>query len=104
VLDINKDKAKFVNRELRKLGWIIVRVWECELKDASKVAVKLKKHVSWAGKGNPYMGVFLSLEECIRTAQIYTVSIQDLYRHTPCGRRNFAIRTTPIYGVSIFRV
>jgi len=39
----NKDRDKLVNRELRKLGWTVVRVWEHELKNPGKVAAKLKK-------------------------------------------------------------
>jgi G:T-mismatch repair DNA endonuclease (very short patch repair protein) len=35
-----------VNRELRKLGWSVVRVWEHELKEPEKVAGKIKKHHS----------------------------------------------------------
>jgi G:T-mismatch repair DNA endonuclease (very short patch repair protein) len=34
-----------VNRELRKMGWVVVRVWEHELKDPYKVAGKISKHV-----------------------------------------------------------
>jgi G:T-mismatch repair DNA endonuclease (very short patch repair protein) len=48
VLDIlkeaNKDRDKFVNRELRKSGWKVVRMWEHELKSPLKVVAKLKKH------------------------------------------------------------
>lgn len=42
-LQQNKDCDKFVSRELRKEGWVVVRVWEHELKSAEKVAAKLKK-------------------------------------------------------------
>jgi G:T-mismatch repair DNA endonuclease (very short patch repair protein) len=41
-----KDRDKFVNRELRKLGWGVVRAWEHELKEPSKVAERLKKRLS----------------------------------------------------------
>jgi len=40
----NKDRDKFINRELRKLGWRVLRVWECELKEPEKVAVKVRKY------------------------------------------------------------
>jgi len=30
-LAANKDRDRRVNRELRKLGWRVVRVWECVL-------------------------------------------------------------------------
>lgn len=39
----NKDRDKFVNRELRKMGWKVIRVWEHELKFPEKVVAKLKK-------------------------------------------------------------
>ena len=42
-LQANKDRDKFVNRELRKLGWSVVRVWECELREPRKVAVKVRR-------------------------------------------------------------
>jgi G:T-mismatch repair DNA endonuclease (very short patch repair protein) len=42
----NKDRDKFVTRELRKMGWAVVRVWEHELKKPEKVAAKLKKYLS----------------------------------------------------------
>jgi DNA mismatch endonuclease, patch repair protein len=39
----NKVRDRFVNRELRKMGWVVVRVWEHELKSAGKVAGRLRK-------------------------------------------------------------
>ena len=42
----NKDRDKLVTRELRKMGWKIIRVWEHELKHPSKVAAKLLRHLS----------------------------------------------------------
>jgi len=42
-LQQNKDRDKFVSRELKKLGWKVVRVWEHELKNQSKVVAKIKK-------------------------------------------------------------
>ena len=42
-LQANKDRDKFVNRELRKLGWRVVRVWEHELMYPEKVIAKIKK-------------------------------------------------------------
>ena len=44
-LQANKDRDKFVTRELRKLGWKVVRVWEHELKFPEKVAAKLRRVV-----------------------------------------------------------
>jgi DNA mismatch endonuclease, patch repair protein len=42
-LKANKDRDKFVTRELRKMGWKVIRVWEHELRDPAKVAKKLLK-------------------------------------------------------------
>jgi DNA mismatch endonuclease (patch repair protein) len=39
----NKDRDKFVTRELRKMGWRVIRVWEHELKSPLRVAGKIKK-------------------------------------------------------------
>jgi DNA mismatch endonuclease (patch repair protein) len=39
----NKDRDKFVTRELRKMGWGVIRVWEHELKSPLRVAGKIKK-------------------------------------------------------------
>ena len=39
----NKTRDKLVNRELRKMGWKVVRVWEHELKVPEKVARKVQK-------------------------------------------------------------
>lgn len=41
----NKDRDKHVNRELRKMGWTVIRVWEHELKKPEKVVAKIKKHL-----------------------------------------------------------
>ena len=41
----NKDRDRFVSRELRKLGWKVIRVWEHELKYPSKVVTKLGKQL-----------------------------------------------------------
>jgi DNA mismatch endonuclease, patch repair protein len=43
-LQSNKDRDKFVARELRKLGWKVIRVWEHELKYPNRVVEKLKKY------------------------------------------------------------
>jgi DNA mismatch endonuclease (patch repair protein) len=42
-LQANKDRDKFVTRELRKMGWKVIRVWEHELREPAKVAKKLLK-------------------------------------------------------------
>lgn len=40
-LQRNRERDQKVNRELKKVGWRIVRVWQHELKDPTKVAQKL---------------------------------------------------------------
>lgn len=42
-LQSSKDRDVVVNRELRKLGWKVIRVWEHELKSPEKVAAKLRR-------------------------------------------------------------
>jgi DNA mismatch endonuclease (patch repair protein) len=46
----NKTRDKLVNRELRKMGWVVVRVWEHELKVTEKVAGKIKRHLTTRGR------------------------------------------------------
>ena len=41
-LQANKDRDKFVNRELCRLGWRVIRVWEHELKEPIKLISKIK--------------------------------------------------------------
>jgi len=45
-LKSSEDRDVVVNRELRKQGWIVVRVWEHELRNRQKVALKLKKRLN----------------------------------------------------------
>jgi DNA mismatch endonuclease, patch repair protein len=40
-LKANKDRDKLVNRELRKKGWMVLRIWEHELKEKEKVAKRI---------------------------------------------------------------
>lgn len=42
-LQQNRDRDKFVSRELKRSGWKVVRVWEHELKYPKKIVVKLRK-------------------------------------------------------------
>lgn len=44
-LQANKDRDKIVSRELRKMGWKVIRVWEHELKYPEKVASKLRRYI-----------------------------------------------------------
>jgi len=43
-LEGNIKRDKYVSRELGKLGWKVVRVWEHELKNPSRVAAKLLRY------------------------------------------------------------
>lgn len=43
-IEANQKRDKRVNNELRKDGWIVLRIWEHELQDGSKVARKILKH------------------------------------------------------------
>ena len=45
LLQGNKTRDRFVNRELRKMGWVVVRVWEHELKSPEKVVAKLRRQL-----------------------------------------------------------
>lgn len=42
-LNANKTRDKLVNRELRKKGWMVIRIWEHELKEKEKVAKRVLK-------------------------------------------------------------
>ena len=37
----NKNRDKFVTRELRKMGWKVIRVWEHELASSNRVARRI---------------------------------------------------------------
>jgi G:T-mismatch repair DNA endonuclease (very short patch repair protein) len=39
----NKDRDKFVSRDLKKAGWKVIRIWEHELRYPEKVVIKLEK-------------------------------------------------------------
>ena len=42
----NQVRDKYVSRELKKMGWRVIRVWEHELKIPSKVAKKLLRSLN----------------------------------------------------------
>ena len=44
-LGSNKDRDKLVNRELRKKGWVVIRIWEHELKEKDRVAKRISKRL-----------------------------------------------------------
>lgn len=39
----NQTRDRFVNRTLRKEGWRVVRIWEHELKNPSRVSARIRK-------------------------------------------------------------
>lgn len=39
----NIDRARKVNRELRRSGWKVIRFWSCELKDRKRLPRKLRR-------------------------------------------------------------
>ncbi len=39
----NRKRDLQVRRELRKQGWAVLRFWECQLKDAAKVSLRIRK-------------------------------------------------------------
>lgn len=43
-------------RELRKLGWHVITVWECQLKNPDKVLAKLQRYLTTEHEGDflPY--------------------------------------------------
>jgi len=45
-LGANKDRDKLVNRELRKNGWVVVRIWEHELKEKDKIVERILKRLN----------------------------------------------------------
>lgn len=45
-LQQNKERDKFVSRELKQSGWKVVRIWEHELKYPERIVEKLKKQFS----------------------------------------------------------
>jgi DNA mismatch endonuclease (patch repair protein) len=48
-LRANKDRDKLVNRELRKKGWKVLRIWEHELREENKVVERIMKQLNAAG-------------------------------------------------------
>lgn len=45
-LDANADRDRHVKRRLRKLGWSVLVVWECELRKPERLLAKLKRFLS----------------------------------------------------------
>jgi DNA mismatch endonuclease (patch repair protein) len=45
-LGANKVRDKLVGRELRKNGWVVIRIWEHELRQRAKVAGKISRRLN----------------------------------------------------------
>lgn len=48
-LQANRERDKRVTRQLRRMGWKVVRVWEHELKVPARVGARVKKALSIKG-------------------------------------------------------
>jgi DNA mismatch endonuclease, patch repair protein len=48
-LRANTERDKRVTRQLRRMGWRVVRVWEHELKVPARVGARVKKALSTKG-------------------------------------------------------
>ncbi|MDD9852140.1 MAG: very short patch repair endonuclease [Gammaproteobacteria bacterium] len=42
-IERNVERSKEVKRLLRKDGWKVLRIWECEIKDSRRLRVKLRR-------------------------------------------------------------
>jgi DNA mismatch endonuclease (patch repair protein) len=45
-LERNAERDKINKRELNKLGWNVITIWECETKDSGKITAELKKKLN----------------------------------------------------------
>lgn len=41
----NKERDRIVMNKLKKLGWKIIVIWECEISNPDNIRYKLKKHL-----------------------------------------------------------
>jgi DNA mismatch endonuclease (patch repair protein) len=44
-LAANKIRDRVVNRTLRRAGWCVVRIWECDLRNAERILKRIEKHL-----------------------------------------------------------
>jgi DNA mismatch endonuclease (patch repair protein) len=42
-LEQNHERDKIVRRELRKLGWQVLTLWECQMKNSTALATRVRK-------------------------------------------------------------
>ncbi len=45
-LERNAERDKINKRELNRLGWNVITIWECETKDSGKITAELKKKLN----------------------------------------------------------
>jgi|TARA_B100001964_G_scaffold77121_1_gene87346 DNA mismatch endonuclease (patch repair protein) len=45
-LERNVERDKINKRELNRLGWNVITIWECETKDSGKITAELKKKLN----------------------------------------------------------
>lgn len=45
-LERNVERYKINKRELNRLGWNVVTIWECEIKDLEKIITRLKEKLN----------------------------------------------------------
>lgn len=50
-LQANRERDRQVTRQLRRMGWKVVRVWEHELKVPARVGARVKKALNATGDG-----------------------------------------------------
>jgi DNA mismatch endonuclease (patch repair protein) len=41
----NKTRDRLVNRTLRRSGWHVIRIWECDLRNAERTLKRIEKHL-----------------------------------------------------------
>jgi DNA mismatch endonuclease (patch repair protein) len=44
-LSSNKKRDRVVNQTLRRSGWHVIRIWECDLRNAGRILKRIEKHL-----------------------------------------------------------
>ena len=44
-LSSNKKRDRVVNQTLRRAGWRVIRIWECELRNTERILKRIEKHL-----------------------------------------------------------
>lgn len=50
----NRKRDETAQRQLRKQGWKVLTVWECEMKNKSKLAKRLSRFLEQGGEREPF--------------------------------------------------